>query len=250
MRGYQRISLLLSLLFLLTLSTHASAIERIEISMDDHTPGIRLEKQQVDTRPDYLKAIDGLPCKAPIDCKLAQTLTLSFRTRFHDVYREAKTYLSNNQREIKRYNGAIVMDLDETVMDNRLYYVVHKQFDQTLWDQWVDLAEAPVIPESLEFINWAKRKKIPIFFVSGRKEFQRNITEKNLVLEGIKGIRGMYLKPDDYKKDSASDFKQDARKDIESKGYKVMAVIGDQVSDLEGKDGRDFKLPNPIYYIP
>ncbi len=250
MRGYQHISLLLSLLCLLIISNQATASNRIEISMEEHTPAIRLEKQEVDTRPDYLKAVDGLPCKEALDCKLAQTLTLSFRTRFHDVYQEAKNYLSANRREIKRHNGAIVMDLDETVMDNRLYYVVHKQFDQTLWDQWVELAEAPVIPESLEFINWAKRKRIPIFFVSGRKEFQRNVTEKNLVLEGIKGIRGMYLKPDDYNKDSASNFKQAARKDIESKGYKIMAVIGDQVSDLEGKDGRDFKLPNPIYYIP
>ncbi len=46
-------------------------------------------------------------------------------------------------------------------------------------------------------------------------------------------------------------FKAACRKEIESKGYHIVVNMGDQLSDLEGghADG-EFKLPNPMYFVP
>jgi hypothetical protein len=42
-----------------------------------------------------------------------------------------------------------------------------------------------------------------------------------------------------------------ARKDIESRGYTIIANIGDQYSDRAGGHAaRAFKLANPFYFLP
>ncbi len=41
------------------------------------------------------------------------------------------------------------------------------------------------------------------------------------------------------------------RKHDESLGYRIVANVADQFSDLEGDHGqRAVKLPNPMYFIP
>jgi hypothetical protein len=48
-----------------------------------------------------------------------------------------------------------------------------------------------------------------------------------------------------------ADFKTSKRCDIESRGFRVIASIGDQKSDLEGGCAEmTFKVPNPFYFIP
>src|SRR5690606_37914472 len=116
--------------------------------------------------------------------------------------------------------------------------------------EWVRLAEAPAIPETLEFVNWLAKQGYHVYYVSGRKESWRADTERNLREMGVPAWDGMFLRADDYDKDSAADFKIEARQAIEAKGQPVVLVLGDQRSDLEGGYGEGFLLPNPIYFIP
>jgi hypothetical protein len=47
------------------------------------------------------------------------------------------------------------------------------------------------------------------------------------------------------------DHKSGERAKIEDQGYRVIANVGDQYSDLAGGHaGVAFKLPNPFYFIP
>ena len=46
------------------------------------------------------------------------------------------------------------------------------------------------------------------------------------------------------------EYKSLTRKHIESLGYRIVANVGDQFSDLQGgHEQRAFKLPNPMYFI-
>jgi hypothetical protein len=46
------------------------------------------------------------------------------------------------------------------------------------------------------------------------------------------------------------DYKSAARADIESKGYTIIANVGDQFSDLaKGHAEMTFKVPDPFYFI-
>ncbi len=182
----------------------------------------------------------------PTDFRLEETLTLSFRNRFKAVLEDARNYLEANRQP----DAAVVLDLDETVMDNRAYFIIHKRYIPDLWDRWVLRGEAPAIPEALEFLRWLNEQKVHVYFVTGRTEKLRDVTVKNLADMGISEYDGLYMKPDDYDHASAANFKIEARRDIEAKGQPVVLILGDQESDLRGGYGEGFKLPNPIYTIP
>ena len=212
---------------------------------------IPVEAQQAASIPK--KAEEKAPPKLSPDNAIAQTLTQSFREDFIAVLQMAQTHLVMTCPKKKdRKHAAAVLDLDETLLDNRAYFVVHKQYDPAKWDQWVQFEEAPAIPETRSLVYWLIQNNFKVFFVSGRKESQRELTVKNLEKIGIlpEHYQELYLKADNYDKASAGDFKINARKDIETKGFNIVLVLGDQKSDIIGADGVGFKLPNPVYHIP
>jgi acid phosphatase len=50
---------------------------------------------------------------------------------------------------------------------------------------------------------------------------------------------------------SAADFKAPIRAEIEQAGYKIIANMGDQPSDLKGGHAEKiFLLPDPFYRVP
>lgn len=49
----------------------------------------------------------------------------------------------------------------------------------------MDLAEAPALPASLSLYKELKQLGFKIFLLTGRSEYQRNVTEKNLLYAGF-----------------------------------------------------------------
>jgi predicted secreted acid phosphatase len=175
---------------------------------------------------------------------------------FKQTVAKAKAYLKKRLFENKVANKpqklAIVLDIDETSLSNYDYMVkrdfggtketIHKEESQ---------GDAPVIKPMLELYNYAHKNNIAVFFVTGRRENQRNITVSNLKLAGYGGWQGLYLRPDDYQQKSIIPFKTTARRNIEAQGYEIIASLGDQNSDIKGGyTEKGYKLPNPYYYLP
>ena len=78
----------------------------------------------------------------------------------------------------------------------------------------------------------------------------RTPTEQNLAREGYTGYKQLFLKPQDSTAGTV-DYKSGARDDIEGQGYRIVANVGDQYSDLAGGHGDVvFKLLNPFYFLP
>ncbi|KAG5067678.1 hypothetical protein JHK85_000055 [Glycine max] len=112
-------------------------------------------------------------------------------------------------------------------------------FNETSFDNWVDLAAAPALPASLSLYNELKELGFKIFLLTGRSEFQRNATGANLLRSSDQG------KP-------ATTYNSEKRAELENEGYRIHGNSGDQWSDLGGYAvaARSFKLPNPTDYIP
>lgn len=89
---------------------------------------------------------------------------------------------------------------------------------------------------------------VPVFFITGRPSAIQSITETNLRNAGYdEAWQGLYCKPSDK---TTETFKSAIRAGIEQHGYDIIANVGDQESDLDGGHAdRDFKLPNPYYFI-
>ncbi|GLT61525.1 hypothetical protein SLA2020_342260 [Shorea laevis] len=150
---------------------------------------------------------------------------------------------------------AWVFDIDETLLSNLRYYELHgfgsETFDEKSWDEWVELAEAPALPASLNLYNQLKKMGFKIFLLTGRNENQRNVTAKNLLFAGFTNWERLILRgPSDQGKLAIS-YKSEKRSELVNEGYRIHGSSGDQWSHLLGfaLAHRSFKLPNPMYFI-
>lgn len=172
------------------------------------------------------------------------------------IDKQAEVYLqqrvNQNTKLTHTQKLAIVFDIDETSLSN--YPDMSKlSFGGTNNMIVTNLAKAddPAIQPTLELYRLAKKDKLAVFFITGRGADLTNATIKNLQNTGYTQWNDLYLRPENYHKPSIIPFKSSVRKEIEHQGYDVIIDIGDQQSDLNGGFAdKDFKLPNPYYYIP
>lgn len=171
------------------------------------------------------------------------------------VTRHALYYLkfriNQNQRTKNPKKLAVVFDIDETTLSNYddMRYL---DFGGTMHE--IDALESeahdPAIPYSRTLYNFAKNNGVSIFFVTGRPEYMRQATIKNLNAAGYNHWQALYMKPNKYHQVSIVPYKSAMRKKIIDAGYDIVFNIGDQNSDLEGGFAdMTFKLPDPYYLI-
>jgi acid phosphatase len=159
---------------------------------------------------------------------------------------------------------ALVLDIDETSLDNwdqlaqnDFGYIV--QGDCTVAPgtacgalAWEAQGRAPAIAATLKLFKAARAAGVSVFFITGRKEAERDATQANLRAAGYDGWAGLVLRPDGaHSAYSAASFKAGERARIVMQGYQVLATVGDQPSDLAGGYAeKAFLMPNPFYRIP
>jgi acid phosphatase len=173
----------------------------------------------------------------------------------------ARAYLDAHVRH--GHKPAIVLDIDETSLSNWVEikaddfgYVPGGACAQLPAGPcgalaWDTLSLASGIAPTLALFNDAKSKRVAVFFVTGRHEAERAVTEKNLTNAGFHGWAKLLMEPDGAKFASASDFKAPERGKIVAEGYEILVNVGDQPSDLLGGFAdHAFLLPNPFYRIP
>ena len=190
--------------------------------------------------PEGTGYIKGLEYSETADCKK------QFKEAVEAGRKFCEQYLKEHPNE---RNLAIVSDLDETLLDNREEFRLHPTHDWAPFDAWVGEAKAPALKETDEFLSWARKQGIAIFFITGRPEHDRRATIQNLVKIGA-AYDGLYLRPE-HNKVKAEIYKTEVREQIEKMGFRILVTIGDQDSDLAGGHALDCeKLPNRMYFIP
>src|SRR3982750_154870 len=79
---------------------------------------------------------------------------------------------------------AIVVDIDETVLDNspaNAYGVkTGAGYNTKDWYAWGQMRKAKAVPGAVDFLNYAVSKGVKIFYISNRDEVQRQATLDNL----------------------------------------------------------------------
>jgi predicted secreted acid phosphatase len=151
---------------------------------------------------------------------------------------------------------ALVLDIDETALSN-YEWMVEVDFLRgspmlaDLFAAHADEANSPPIEPVLDLYEAARDNDIAVFFITGRREPLREVTEENLRNAGYDDFEQVYFAPPEYDDPSIVPFKSGVRADIEEQGYTIVANVGDQDSDLDGGHGGcPHKLPDPYYFIP
>ncbi len=165
---------------------------------------------------------------------------------------KAKQYILNRAQTSQNEKLAIVLDIDETSLSNyssmeaRHFMPDHKKIHEDI----LAARGAPILP-TLSLYREALKHHVAVFFVTGRNPSERSATIKNLKQAGFNKWNGLYVRTNHYKNKSIIPFKSSIRAEIIRQGYKIIASIGDQHSDLKGGYAeKTFKLPNPYYYLP
>jgi 5'-nucleotidase (lipoprotein e(P4) family) len=135
-------------------------------------------------------------------------------------------------------NLAIVVDIDETLLDNSPHQALMIQSDSNypyMWNEWCDLANANAIPGALAFLQYADENGFNVFYVSNRKEkYVQKGTMQNLISLGFPQVTEDHFLLRLERTDSnpnPSD-KQGRRDDITARGYKIVLLIGDNLGDF------------------
>lgn len=124
---------------------------------------------------------------------------------------------------------AVVLDVDETVLDNSPYQaecVLENISYPTRWDDWCNLAIAKPIPGALEFLKYAESKGVSAFYVTNRRDHLKNSTIKNLKDQGFPFSDSIHVI---LRTKEAS--KEGRRLAIQQQ-YNIVLLVGDNLSDL------------------
>ncbi|WP_394538706.1 5'-nucleotidase, lipoprotein e(P4) family [Lysobacter enzymogenes] len=172
----------------------------------------------------------------------------------------------------KGLKPAVVMDVDETVLDNSPYQARlvrdGKEYDEVTWDAWVAEKKAKPVPGVVEFAKAAQAKGVTILYLSNRAVHLKDATLANLRSAGLpvaddSVFLGLGTVVDGCEQNGSE---KNCRRLLAGKQYRVLMQFGDQIGDFvqvvantpEGRDGlleqyhdwfgeRWWMLPNPSY---
>jgi acid phosphatase len=167
---------------------------------------------------------------------------------------------------------AVIMDVDETVLDNSPYQARlirdQAQYSDPGWDLWVAEKKAKAVPGVVEFAKAATAKGVTIVYLSNRAVHLKDATVANL-----KAV-GMPVASDDVFLGlgtvvpgcDQNGSEKNCRRRLAGREYRVLMQFGDQLGDFvevvantpQGRAGlldeygdwfgeRWWMLPNPTY---
>ncbi|MFC6840939.1 5'-nucleotidase, lipoprotein e(P4) family [Xanthomonas theicola] len=167
---------------------------------------------------------------------------------------------------------AVVMDVDETVLDNSPYQARlirnGKEYDELSWDQWVAEKKAKPIPGVVDFAKAATAKGVTVLYVSNRAAHLTDATPANLRSAGLpvadnSVLLGLGTVVEGCEQNGSE---KNCRRKLVGRQYRVLMQFGDQLGDFvqvlaNTPDGRAqllqqyhdwfgerwWMLPNPSY---
>lgn len=163
-------------------------------------------------------------------------------------------------------NPAVVLDLDETVLDNSAYtawqVVNDHPYSTETWALWTDKADAPEVPGVGDFLSLADSLGVTLYYISNR--------DTSALIPTIDNMRNLnlpQLSPSHFYLKTTTSDKAERRRAVEEAGHEIVMLIGDNLGDFHEKwDKKSVKerrsltenardqfgkkyivLPNPIY---
>lgn len=139
---------------------------------------------------------------------------------------------------------AVIMDIDETVLDNSKYdaklILTADSYSFATWDQWLALQQATAIPGAVSFINYAKSSGVEVIFITNRMCKERvGVIDKcpqkpdmiaNLEKIGITDVHPSTVllrnEQDGWTAEKAS------RREVVAKRYRIVMLFGDDLGDF------------------
>ena len=174
------------------------------------------------------------------------------------IYHQAEEKISQQAKQ-EQGKLAVVIDLDETVLDNSQYQVERLKlglgFTQESWSEWVNREEAGLVSGAKAFLKKARKLGLQVVYLSNRMHANVKPTKQNLRALGVLDPEGLFLlrrNKEDTKEIRRSEVVSGKGRMKEIGSLKVVAYLGDQMGDFpaemeEALGTSVFVFPNPMY---
>ena len=151
----------------------------------------------------------------------------------HQAFNVARMRLDQDLRsrgaKRSKQQRAIVVDVDETVLNNSPYQaraIVTGEGYPVGWANWIGMAQAQALPGAVEFLRYAASKGVSIFYITNRKEPGREATIKNLRTVG-------FPVKDDHVMLRTKSKSKVARRSRALENHRIVLLMGDTLSDFD-----------------
>ena len=177
----------------------------------------------------FLFACDNLEISKKEHSLYWQKNSAEYVALSYQAYNLAKFRLDEKLNSEFNKRPAVVIDLDETVLNNLPYNEMlidsSEVFTQESWSKWVNKKIATKVPGSLEFINYAKSKNVKIVYLSNRRVENYEPTKENLVSLGYPFDEDTLM----LLRDETGD--KTARRNTLN-DYEIIMLLGDNLADF------------------
>ena len=131
---------------------------------------------------------------------------------------------------------AVIVDVDETVLDNSFYQARTVRdgtaYSTSTCDPWVQEARATAIPGALAFTKEAAAKGVTVFYVTNRTANLEEATRRNLVTLGFPLADGVDTVLTRGEKPEWQASAKGPRRAHVARSYRVLLLIGDDLGDF------------------
>ena len=133
---------------------------------------------------------------------------------------------------------AVVLDIDETVLDNSPFEarltVDGEAYSDELWDAWVLEEAAMPLPGVRDFLAHAVERGVTIFYITNRRAHLEDATRANLEAEGLPlndGVDTLLMRGELPEWDTSN---KTSRRERVAADYRVLLMVGDNMGDFTG----------------
>ena len=189
-----------------------------EIAVVDSTPSVS---------PDRRLSLQGT------NSALYQHTSAEVHLLFKQCYELALHRFEMNYQATDDTSLAVVVDVDETVLDNSRYELEQlangTTFTPETWNEWVQRREATPVPGAKGFLTHVAEKGCEVFYITNRSAEEKSATIYNLRRFGFPFADSTHV----LTRDATSD-KTERRGKVET-DHTVLLYVGDQLRDYSEK---------------
>ena len=128
---------------------------------------------------------------------------------------------------------AVILDVDETVLDNAAYsargIVQGETYDLESWNAWALEEKATATPGALDFVKYARSRNVHVFYVTNRRDEVKQATISNLRALGFPVGENLVLTRND---DDGRPGDKISRRASVAEDHRILLLIGDNMGDF------------------
>lgn len=164
-----------------------------------------------------------------VNAALYQNASAEVAWLFEQGYAHARLKLDVNLRDTSSFKPAVILDVDETVLDNSPYELENllagRTYNDSTWKVWTARAAAKPLPGALEFLKYAESRGCAVFYITNRHESEKASTIANLAAHGFPMADNAHVMTMDDTSDKTG------RRQLVQAGHRVVLYVGDQLTD-------------------